>query len=100
MWLRTKSTVQQGFVSPSAQPLGAGSSGDVTCQMPLCTDSQPARVQEVSPAATMSAAAQSAGLPPPVLQSFTMAGQGIKVPSAYGAQLWMADALARVELVL
>lgn len=58
-WFLTKSTVQHGFVLPSAQPDGAGMSGLVTCQMPDATDSQPAAVQDVSPDATIRAAAQS-----------------------------------------
>lgn len=100
MWLRTKSTVQHALVSPSLQPLGAGSSGLVTCQMPDCTDSQPARVQDVSPAATMSAAAQSSGRPPPVRQSETMEAQGIMEPSENSAQDAICEALARVAELL
>ena len=99
-WLRTKSTVQHGLVSPSAHPDGAGSSGLVTCQMPDCTDSHPARVHAVSPDATMSAAAQSSARPPPLIQSTTTVLQGMNVPSAHSGHDAIAAALARVALVL
>ena len=80
--------MQQGLVLPSAQPDGAGMSGLVTCQIPDGTDSHPAAVHDVSPAARIRAAAQSSARPPPRFQSFTMSAhgtRGVRVTQQRGA---------------
>jgi hypothetical protein len=97
-WFLTKSTVQHGFVLPSWHPDGAGMSGLVTCQIPEATDSHPASVHEVSPDATIRAAAQSSLRPPPLTQFCAMVVQGTVDALGYSEQDAMSAADALVAM--